>query len=92
MTEKTQVDITTVPRDQLEQVVLRLQSENRLQAQQIISLNRLNRNLEGELANLGERMLIVRGLLKRIEHATGLQPVAVQLEVSDVESDSVSGA
>jgi len=70
--EKTQVDITLVARADLEVVVMKLQSENRLMAQQIISLNRTNRQLEHQTIQFGEALLAVRGVTHTLDAILGI--------------------
>lgn len=70
--EKTQVDITLVARADLEVVVMKLQSENRLMAQQIISLNRTNRDLEHQALAFGNALLAVRSVTHTLDSILGI--------------------
>jgi len=70
---KEQVDITKVDREALENVVMQLQTDNKLMAQQIIAANRLNRDLEAQLEEVGSRLLAVRSLVGKIDIIVGLK-------------------
>lgn len=70
---KEQVDITKIDRVALENVVLALQSENRIMAQHLIAANRTNRDLEGQLEETGGRLLAVRSLITKIDVIVGLK-------------------
>lgn len=77
--EKTVVDITLAPRELLEDVVLRLQAENKAFRQQIIAEKNLNRYLEAQNEASGDVILAIRASLhvvaNDIDNALGVKQI-----------------
>lgn len=70
--EKQVVDVTKLERGELEELILKLSSENNMRAEYITRIHKLNADLEQHIIVLEDRLLIIRRFTICLSKQVGL--------------------
>jgi len=85
--EKKVVDVTKLEREELEELLLKLSSENKNMAEFITHINNLNKVLEHKLEVLGDRLLKVRQFTRALCGQVGILE-----DIQGVKTDDISNS